>query len=64
MSEQGQLARVGWQHRPIAWLAEQKAPGSLPLSCPEIMDAVDATMEKLRAQCLSRGASGIQGLAK
>ncbi|EPY86308.1 calcyphosin-like isoform 1 [Camelus ferus] len=32
--------------------------------CPEIMDAVDATMEKLRAQCLSRGASGIQGLAK
>ncbi|XP_007460625.1 PREDICTED: calcyphosin isoform X2 [Lipotes vexillifer] len=28
------------------------------------MDAVDATMEKLRAQCLSRGASGIQGLAR
>ncbi|XP_034801846.1 calcyphosin isoform X3 [Pan paniscus] len=35
--------------------------------CPEprpSMDAVDATMEKLRAQCLSRGASGIQGLAR
>uniref|UniRef100_A0A8D0WND8 Calcyphosine n=1 Tax=Sus scrofa TaxID=9823 RepID=A0A8D0WND8_PIG len=28
------------------------------------MDAVDTTMEKLRAQCLSRGASGIQGLAR
>ncbi|XP_058393913.1 calcyphosin [Diceros bicornis minor] len=28
------------------------------------MDAVDATVEKLRAQCLSRGASGIQGLAR
>lgn len=28
------------------------------------MDAVDATMEKLRAQCLSRGASSIQGLAR
>ncbi|XP_010347817.1 calcyphosin isoform X1 [Saimiri boliviensis] len=28
------------------------------------MDAVDATMEKLRAQCLSRGTSGIQGLAR
>ncbi|XP_004450277.2 calcyphosin [Dasypus novemcinctus] len=28
------------------------------------MDAVDATMEKLRAQCLARGASGIQGLAR
>ncbi|XP_006170323.1 calcyphosin isoform X2 [Tupaia chinensis] len=28
------------------------------------MDAADATMEKLRAQCLSRGASGIQGLAR
>ncbi|XP_055473767.1 calcyphosin [Psammomys obesus] len=28
------------------------------------MDAVDATMERLRAQCLSRGASGIQGLAR
>ncbi|XP_024601660.1 calcyphosin isoform X2 [Neophocaena asiaeorientalis asiaeorientalis] len=28
------------------------------------MDAVDATMEKLRAQCLSRGASGIQSLAR
>ncbi|KAL2764211.1 calcyphosin isoform a [Daubentonia madagascariensis] len=28
------------------------------------MDAVDATMEQLRAQCLSRGASGIQGLAR
>lgn len=28
------------------------------------MDTVDATMEKLRAQCLSRGASGIQGLAR
>lgn len=28
------------------------------------MDAVDATMEKLWAQCLSRGASGIQGLAR
>ncbi|XP_054418097.1 calcyphosin isoform X3 [Pteronotus mesoamericanus] len=28
------------------------------------MDTVDATMEKLREQCLSRGASGIQGLAR
>ncbi|XP_055285388.1 calcyphosin isoform X3 [Moschus berezovskii] len=28
------------------------------------MDAVDSTMEKLRAQCLSRGASGIQGVAR
>ncbi|KAJ1060660.1 hypothetical protein K5549_016074, partial [Capra hircus] len=28
------------------------------------MDAVDTTMEKLRAQCLSRGASGIQGVAR
>ncbi|XP_047686326.1 calcyphosin isoform X2 [Prionailurus viverrinus] len=28
------------------------------------MDAVDATVEKLRAQCLSRGALGIQGLAR
>uniref|UniRef100_A0A9L0JM07 EF-hand domain-containing protein n=1 Tax=Equus asinus TaxID=9793 RepID=A0A9L0JM07_EQUAS len=28
------------------------------------MAAVDATVEKLRAQCLSRGASGIQGLAR
>ncbi|KAG8519068.1 Calcyphosin [Galemys pyrenaicus] len=28
------------------------------------MDAVDATMEKLRAQCLSRGGSGIQSLAR
>ncbi|XP_028340004.1 calcyphosin [Physeter macrocephalus] len=28
------------------------------------MDAVDATTEKLRAQCLSRGASGVQGLAR
>ncbi|XP_008835150.1 calcyphosin [Nannospalax galili] len=28
------------------------------------MDTVTTTMEKLRAQCLSRGASGIQGLAR
>ncbi|KAF3829549.1 hypothetical protein GH733_003813 [Mirounga leonina] len=28
------------------------------------MDAADATVEKLRAQCLSRGALGIQGLAR
>ncbi|XP_020022092.2 calcyphosin [Castor canadensis] len=28
------------------------------------MDSVDATMERLRAQCLSRGTSGIQGLAR
>ncbi|XP_012976951.1 calcyphosin [Mesocricetus auratus] len=28
------------------------------------MDTVNATVEKLRAQCLSRGASGIQGLAR
>ncbi|CAH6779462.1 calcyphosin [Phodopus roborovskii] len=28
------------------------------------MDTVNITMEKLRAQCLSRGASGIQGLAR
>ncbi|XP_062969076.1 calcyphosin isoform X1 [Cynocephalus volans] len=28
------------------------------------MDTVDATVEKLRAQCLSRGVSGIQGLAR
>ncbi|XP_028375186.1 calcyphosin isoform X2 [Phyllostomus discolor] len=28
------------------------------------MDTVDATVEKLREQCLSRGASGIQGLAR
>ncbi|XP_069335941.1 calcyphosin isoform X3 [Eulemur rufifrons] len=28
------------------------------------MDTVDVTVEKLRAQCLSRGASGIQGLAR
>ncbi|XP_010633085.1 calcyphosin [Fukomys damarensis] len=28
------------------------------------MDAVDATMEKLRVQCLARGASGIQSLAR
>ncbi|EHB15106.1 Calcyphosin [Heterocephalus glaber] len=28
------------------------------------MDAVDATMEKLRAQCLARGPSGIQSLAR
>ncbi|XP_037680223.1 calcyphosin [Choloepus didactylus] len=28
------------------------------------MDSVDATVEKLRAQCLARGASGIQGLAR
>ncbi|XP_004689365.1 PREDICTED: calcyphosin isoform X2 [Condylura cristata] len=28
------------------------------------MDAVDAAMEKLRARCLSRGVSGIQGLAR
>ncbi|ELR52080.1 Calcyphosin, partial [Bos mutus] len=28
------------------------------------MDTVDTTMEKLRAQCLSRGASGIQGVAR
>ncbi|XP_048197850.1 calcyphosin [Perognathus longimembris pacificus] len=28
------------------------------------MDTVDGIMEKLRAQCLSRGASGIQGLAR
>nr|XP_054319098.1 calcyphosin [Pongo pygmaeus] len=41
--------------------------GQTQASCPEprpSMDAVDATMEKLRAQCLSRGASGIQGLAR
>ncbi|KAM6167590.1 calcyphosin isoform 1-T1 [Erethizon dorsatum] len=28
------------------------------------MDTVDATMEKLRVQCLARGPSGIQGLAR
>nr|XP_042123429.1 calcyphosin isoform X1 [Peromyscus maniculatus bairdii] len=28
------------------------------------MDTVDATVERLRAQCLSRGAVGIQGLAR
>ncbi|ELK29829.1 PREDICTED: calcyphosin isoform X2 [Myotis davidii] len=28
------------------------------------MDTVDATVERLREQCLSRGASGIQGLAR
>ncbi|KAM9687571.1 calcyphosin [Trichechus inunguis] len=28
------------------------------------MDAADATVEKLREQCLARGASGIQGLAR
>lgn len=28
------------------------------------MDTVDTTVEKLREQCLSRGASGIQGLAR
>ncbi|XP_068837455.1 calcyphosin isoform X1 [Capricornis sumatraensis] len=28
------------------------------------MDAVETTMEKLRAQCLSRGALGIQGVAR
>ncbi|XP_004395349.1 PREDICTED: calcyphosin isoform 2 [Odobenus rosmarus divergens] len=28
------------------------------------MDTADATVEKLRAQCLSRGALGIQGLAR
>ncbi|KAM4887862.1 calcyphosin isoform 1-T2 [Thomomys bottae] len=28
------------------------------------MDTVDSVMERLRAQCLSRGASGIQGLAR
>ncbi|KAK7797405.1 hypothetical protein U0070_025928 [Myodes glareolus] len=29
-----------------------------------IMDTVNATIERLRAQCLSRGASGIQDLAR
>lgn len=29
-----------------------------------IMDTVNATIERLRAQCLSRGALGIQGLAR
>ncbi|XP_011822801.1 PREDICTED: calcyphosin isoform X1 [Mandrillus leucophaeus] len=38
--------------------------GQLPREPRPSMDAVDATMEKLRAQCLSRGASGIQGLAR
>ncbi|XP_051685150.2 calcyphosin isoform X1 [Oryctolagus cuniculus] len=28
------------------------------------MDTADATVEKLRAQCLARGAAGIQGLAR
>ncbi|XP_006868955.1 PREDICTED: calcyphosin isoform X2 [Chrysochloris asiatica] len=28
------------------------------------MDTADATLETLRAQCLARGASGIQGLAR
>nr|XP_008985284.1 calcyphosin [Callithrix jacchus] len=38
--------------------------GPLPREPRPSMDAVEATMEKLRAQCLSRGASGIQGLAR
>ena len=50
-------------------VAESEPPLDLspiqPPSEPEAsMDAVDTSMEKLRAQCLSRGASGIQGVAR
>uniref|UniRef100_A0A2K6GN25 Calcyphosin n=1 Tax=Propithecus coquereli TaxID=379532 RepID=A0A2K6GN25_PROCO len=46
------------EHCPLATQAgirDRRRPGD--------MDTVDATMEQLRAQCLSRGATGIQGLA-
>ncbi|XP_022381510.1 calcyphosin [Enhydra lutris kenyoni] len=63
-----QVDKAGSWHRTRAWSAEwesflELSPGQLPSARPA-MDAVDATVEKLRAQCLSRGALGIQGLAR
>nr|XP_001495950.2 calcyphosin [Equus caballus] len=42
----------------------EPSPTQPPREPRPSMAAVDATVEKLRAQCLSRGASGIQGLAR
>lgn len=50
------------------WLSRSPRLDLSPIQPPRepeaSMDAVDTTMEKLRAQCLSRGASGIQGVAR
>ncbi|EPQ19036.1 Calcyphosin, partial [Myotis brandtii] len=52
--------RTHCQHR----TNQAGASGVLPREPEPNMDTVDATVERLREQCLSRGASGIQGLAR
>lgn len=51
-------------HRPPRSSTGQTLTQASQRSFVLIMDTVNATIERLRAQCLSRGASGIQGLAR